>query len=131
MTKFKFIFAFAVFFLLDTASAGEKSPSGQAVSDAVQASGHVIESVGHGVVAAGQVTSAVVSVPLSVGGAVLGSVGGASTAAAGDSLQAVTAPIGTPLPITDEVMTIQPPNEALQSDQDALRVKNKKQNPGG
>jgi hypothetical protein len=89
--------------------------AGQAVTNAAQASGHASASAAHGIAASGQVTSAVSAVPLSIGGAVLGSTGAASAAAARDSMRAATAPIGTPLQVTDEVISVIPPNEALKA----------------
>jgi len=98
---------------LAPALAQNDTHAGRAVKEAVQASGHASASAAHSIVASGQVTSAVVAVPLSVGGAVLGSAGAASAAAARDSAKAATAPIGTPLEVTDEAITVMPPNEAL------------------
>ncbi len=93
--------------------AGEGTYSGQAVSESAQASGHASASAAFGIVASGQATSAALAVPLSVGGAVLGSAGAMSTAAAQEAMRAASAPIGTPLVVTEEVITIVPPNEAL------------------
>jgi hypothetical protein len=87
--------------------------SGKAIQESGKASGHVAASAGLGLVASGQVTSAVVAVPLSVGGAVLGSAGGVSAASGQTLMQAATAPIGTPLAVSDEVITVMPPNQAL------------------
>mgnify|MGYP000128413149 CR=1 FL=1 len=81
-----------------------------------QASGHASAAAGYGVVASGQVTSAAVAVPLSVGGAVLGSAAVVSAGAAAGSMRAANAPIGQPLPVTDRVITTQPPNQALMKD---------------
>jgi hypothetical protein len=84
-----------------------------AVKEAFQASGHASASAAHAIAATGQVTSGVVAVPFSAGGAALGSAGAASTAAARDSMNAATAPIGTPLPVTDEAIVVVPPDVAL------------------
>ena len=116
MRKF-WIILFAWLVVLPTTGpvlAWAESYSGQAVLESVQASGHVSASAVYGMVASGQATSAAMAVPLAVGGAVLGSAGAMSTAAAWDSVRAATAPIGTPLVVTEEVMTIVPPNAALQ-----------------
>jgi hypothetical protein len=51
--------------------------------------------------------------PLAIGGALLGSAGAASMGAANDSARAAASPIGKPLTITDETITVMPPNEAL------------------
>jgi len=84
--------------------------SGQAVEDASKAGSHASASAAHGVVASGQVTSAASAVPL----AVSGSAGAVSTEIAKDLMEAATAPIGTPLEMTDEsVVAGPPPNEAL------------------
>jgi len=96
--------------------------SGRAVNEAVQSSGHASASAAHSIAASGQVTSAVSAVPLSVSGAALGSAGAVSAGAARDSMRAATAPIGTPLEITDETITVIPPNEAL-------KAKSKSTNP--
>lgn len=93
--------------------AGDDTHAGQAVSNAGQASGHASASAAHSIAASGQVTSAASAMPLAIGGAVLGSAGAASAGAARDSMKAATAPIGTPLEITDEAITTMPPNEAL------------------
>lgn len=93
--------------------AGEGTDAGQAVQESAQASAHTSASAAHAIVASGKVTSAASAVPLSVGGAVLGSAGAVSAGAAQDSIQAATAPIGTPLAVTDESITTMPPNEAL------------------
>ncbi len=82
------------------------------------ASVHASRSVLHGLAASGQVTLAVSAAPLAIGASIVlvgGSVAGASAQAA-DSRPAHHAPIGTPLPITTEVITIAPPNVALQAD---------------
>lgn len=91
--------------------------SGRAVGESAEAASHSGASVAHGTMASGQVTSAASAVPLAVvgsAGAVIGSAGAASTQIAKDLMSAATAPIGTPLEITDEsVTTGPPPNEAL------------------
>lgn len=87
--------------------------AGHASGHAVQSGSHASASAGHSVAASGQVTSAASAIPLSIGGAAL-SVGGAvSMGAAHDSARAAASPVGKPLPITDEIITVTPPNEAL------------------
>lgn len=82
---------------------------------AAQSGSHASASAGHSIAASGQVTSAASAIPLSIGGAAL-SVGGAvSMGAAHDSARAAASPVGKPLPITDEIITVMPPNEALKS----------------
>jgi len=94
--------------------ADDQADVGQALFGASQASAQVSASVAQALVASGQVTSAALAVPLFVSGAVFGSAATASTAAARDLMRAASAPpIGTPLPITDETITVVPPNEAL------------------
>lgn len=97
------------------AIAQNKTHVGQAVNEAAQSSGHASGSAAHSIAASGQVTSAVLAVPLSVGGVVLGSAGAASAVTARESMRAANAPIGTPLNVTDEVITVIPPNQALKA----------------
>lgn len=97
--------------LASTAMAADHS--GQASGHAARSGSHASASAGHSVAASGQVTSAASAIPLSIGGAAL-SVGGAvSMGAAHDSARAAASPVGKPLPITDEIITVTPPNEAL------------------
>ena len=98
-----------------SAIAGDETHAGRAVKESMQASGHASVSAAHSIAATGQVTSAALAVPLSVGGAVLGSAGAVSTNAASNLTKTATAPIGTPLKITNEVITSIPPNEALKA----------------
>jgi len=93
--------------------AADNTHSGQAARQASNASGNASGSAAHSVAASGQVTSAAIAIPLSVGAAVLGSGAIVSGVAADASMRAATAPIGTPLEITDESMTVVPPNQAL------------------
>lgn len=106
---------FLSFFVIGSALAGDNTYSGQAIKEGVQSSGHASASAANSIAVSGQVTSAAIAVPLSVGGAVLGSAGAASASAANQSMRAATAPIGTPLEVTDEAITITPPNEALKN----------------
>jgi hypothetical protein len=87
--------------------------SGGALRESAQASGHASASAAHSIAASGRATLGLSAVPLSIGGAVLGSAGSASAAAARDSMRAANAPIGTPLEITEETITIIPPDIAL------------------
>ncbi|MEO5345425.1 MAG: hypothetical protein H7834_03485 [Magnetococcus sp. YQC-9] len=95
------------------AQAGEETHSGQAVRDSAKASGFASRGSAQGIIASGQATSAMTAVPLAVGGSVLGAAGAASTQLANDSAAAASAPVGAPLPIVEETITILPPNEAL------------------
>jgi hypothetical protein len=109
------ILLLAAFFSLMTAvnTFAQDSHAGQAVKNGLTASGHASASAAHSVAASGQVTSAVSAMPLLSAGMVMGSGGAVSAEAGRDSLKAATAPIGTPLAITDEAITVMPPNEAL------------------
>jgi hypothetical protein len=89
--------------------------AGRAITYSGQASVAASGSAAHSIAASGQVTSAASAMPLAIGGAVLGSGGAVSAGAARDSMKAATAPIGTPLPITNENITIMPPNEMLKA----------------
>lgn len=95
------------------AIAADNTHSGQAVANFAQAGSHASASAGHSIAASGQVTSAASAIPLSIGGAVLSAGGAVSIGVAQDSARAATSPIGTPLKITDETITVMPPNEAL------------------
>lgn len=94
--------------------AAESTHSGKAVENASKAGSHASASAAHSIAASGQVTSAASAVPLAIGG----SVGAVSGQLANESMRAATAPIGTPLQITDETLTIVPPNEALKVKKD-------------
>ena len=97
---------------LASAQADEGLSAG-ALRESAQASGHASASAAHSIAASGRATLGLSAVPLAIGGAVLGSAGSASAAAARDSMQAANAPIGTPLEITEETITIIPPDIAL------------------
>lgn len=117
-SKLSLSLAVAVLIQSGHAFAGDDTHGGQAVSNAVQASGHASASAAHSVAASGQVTSAASAMPLSIGGAVLISGGVASVGAAHGSMKAATSPVGKPLKITDESITVTPPNEALKRKDD-------------
>ena len=87
----------------------------QAVDNGVKGSGHASASAAHSIAATGQVTCGMMAVPLLASGAVAGSAGGASANAGATSLNAASKPIGTPLVVTDEFITVMPPNQALKS----------------
>ena len=87
---------------------------GRALSEASLASVRASASIANALVASGQLTSAAMAVPLAISGVILGSAANVSTAAAHDLIRAAAAPpIGSPLPITDETITVVPPSEAL------------------
>lgn len=89
---------------------GSDTHSEQAVNEASKAGSHASKSAAHSIAASGQVTSAASAIPLAIGG----SAGAVSAEIAKDLMDAATAPAGTPLTITDEIITIgPPPDEAL------------------
>ncbi len=75
--------------------------SGRAMVNSAQA-------VSTGVVASGQLVSGVVAAPLLISGAV----GQVSTQVGTDLWDAAVSPIGTPLPVTEEHLTVGPPPDA-------------------
>jgi hypothetical protein len=85
---------------------------------ASKASLNVSGSAAHALVTSGKATLAVSVAPLAIGasvGLVGGSVAGTSANASDHASTNNSAqPIGTPLPITSEVITITPPDQALQ-----------------
>ncbi|MDD4928505.1 MAG: hypothetical protein PHP85_04430 [Gallionella sp.] len=85
--------------------------SGQASENALQSGSHASASAAHSIAASGQVTSAASAIPLSIGGVVSGTAGAVSGQAAHVSAHSATGP--TPLDITDETITVMPPDEAL------------------
>jgi hypothetical protein len=86
----------------------------KAVKTGGQASSNAAASAGHSLVATGQLASGVVATPLLASGAIAVGVGRAAIQAGGSLMSAATSPIGTPLPVTDESISIIPPNRALQ-----------------
>lgn len=70
-----------------------------------QALTHSLEAIGHSMVAGTKLVSGVAAVPLKASGAV-GQLSGEMGDALGD---AANAPVGHPLPITEDVITIGPP----------------------
>ncbi len=87
----------------------------QAANQGVLASGHASASAGHGLMASGQLTSAVVALPLAATGVVLGTVAGASNQLAESAAAMASQPIGTPLPVANEHISIMAPSEALKT----------------
>lgn len=110
--------ASAVIMIFCVTAFASDTHSVQAVEDASKAGSHASTSAGHSIAASGQVTSAASAVPL----AVSGSAGAVSTEIAKELMDAATAPIGTPLEITDESVTAGPPPDQ------ALTPKKAKQN---
>ncbi|MGR5148260.1 hypothetical protein ACQKP8_17130 [Photobacterium alginatilyticum] len=84
--------------------------SGQALKETGESGSHASASVGHSIAGSGQVTSGASAIPL----AVVGSVGTVSKTVSNELMEAATAPIGTPLEITEESISAgPPPSEAL------------------
>jgi len=89
--------------------AGE-THSGRALEESGKASIHASASIAHGIAGSGQVVSAVAAVPFYA----IGTIGEASKEVGITLMEAATAPIGTPLIITEETVTAgPPPNDAL------------------
>lgn len=106
------LMCFAAFGLAcNHAAMADASLSGQAIKSSVNASLQASASFAHALAASGQATLAVSTIPFAIGG----SVGAVSGQIANDSMRAANAPIGTPLPVTDEVLTIASPDEALRT----------------
>ena len=104
------------FFSLFAASA-MANPAEQlqkAVKTGGQASSNVAASAGRSLLATGQLASGVVATPLLASGTIAVGVGSAAVQAGGSLMNAATSPIGTPLPVTEETVSIIPPNKALQ-----------------
>jgi hypothetical protein len=97
-----------------TAMANPAEQLQKAVRTGGQASSNVAASAGHSLVATGQLASGVVATPLLASGAIAVGVGSAAVQAGGSLMNAATHPIGTPLPVTEETVSIIPPNKALQ-----------------
>jgi len=93
-----------------TNSFASENHSGQAIRETGKSGSHASASVGHAIAGSGQVTSAASAIPL----AVVGSAGAVSAKVSSELMEAATAPIGTPLEISDESVTAgPPPSEAL------------------
>lgn len=92
-----------------TSLVGIGGTGGALAQTSVQASAQASANAAQAIAASGRATLALSAVPLSMAGAVLNTAGGVSAAAARDSLQAA----GGPLPITEETITVVPPDVAL------------------
>lgn len=91
-------------------SFASENHSGQAIRETGKSGSHASASVGHALAGSGQVTSAASAMPF----AIVGSAGAVSTKVSNELMEAATAPIGTPLEITEESITVgPPPSEAL------------------
>ncbi len=101
-----------VLFISNSALAGD-TYSGQAVRHSGKAVSHASEGIGNAIVGSGQVTSAVIAVPLIMGSAV-----GTVSGVAGSTLMDAAASPATckPLKISDETVTAGPaPDKVLKS----------------
>jgi hypothetical protein len=75
-----------------------------------QSVAHSAQAVGHGVVGSAKLTSAAVAVPL----VAVGAVGAVSSKAGNSLMEEANKPIGAPLEITDEALTVGPsPDQAI------------------
>ena len=96
------------------ASANPAEHAEKAVRTAGRASGNASASAGHSLAATGQLASGVVATPIMASGAVATGAGSAAMQAGGALMDSARRPIGTPLPVTDETISILSPNQALQ-----------------
>jgi len=87
----------------------------QAVQAGGRASGNASASAGHSLAATGQLASGVIATPILASGVLAIGAGSAAVQAGGSLMDAASRPIGTPLPITDETISVLPPNKALQT----------------
>ena len=84
--------------------------AGGSLEHSARALQHSVNAVAYSVTAGAQLVSGAAAIPLGFAGAV----GGISQDLSEELWDAANAPIGTPLPITDEVVTVgPPPSEAI------------------
>ncbi len=97
--------------MIANAACAQSTNSKQAIKESGAAGFHASKSVGHSIVTSGKVVSAASAVPL----AIVGSAGSVSTQMANGSMNAATSdiPIGSPLEITDETITVGPPPDQI------------------
>lgn len=86
----------------------------KAVQAGGRASGNASASAGHSLAATGQLTSGVIAMPVLASGTVAVGAGSAAVQAGGSLMDAASRPMGQPLPVSDETISILPPNKALQ-----------------
>lgn len=96
------------------ASANPAEHAEKAVQAGGRASGNASASAGHSLAATGQLTSGVIATPIMASGAIAAGAGSAAMQAGGALMDSARRPISTPLPVTDETISILPPNKALQ-----------------
>lgn len=85
-----------------------------AVKSGFVASHHLSESAGHSLIATGQLVSGVVAVPIMSACSVSTGVGVSATAIGTTSLKAMNSSPASPLPLTEETLTVLPPDRAMQ-----------------
>lgn len=94
--------------LASTGCAAQSSNASMALRQSAQASVSASSGAAHALAASGQAALAVSAVPLAVGGTVLSGLGSASGSAAKASMKAAS------LPVTEQTITVVPPNKALE-----------------
>lgn len=97
-----------------TVMANPAEQAEKAVQSGTRASGNASASAGHSLAATGQLTSGVIATPVLTSGVIAAGAGSAAIQAGGSLMDAASRPIGKPLPVTDETLSILPPNKALQ-----------------
>lgn len=95
------------------AFAAEDTHARQVSNNTAKAGSQGSGSAGRSIAVSGQATSAAFATPLSMGGVAVVSGGAASIGVANESMRITKMPIGKPLRITDEAITITSPHEAL------------------
>lgn len=112
MNKFNKLVAIVTLVLSSSSIFAADTHSGQAVNHAAKSGSHASGSAAHAIMSSGKVSSAASAIPF----AVVGSVGEVSKQISKDLMDAATAPIGTPLEITEEsIVAGPPPNEAIKA----------------
>lgn len=107
------LYAVVISLMLCANSFAGDTYSGRAVAESGKASMHGSASIANGIAGSAQVVSAVAAVPFLA----IGSVGELSKEVGVTLMEAATAPIGTPLIITEETVTAgPPPNDALKEE---------------
>ena len=113
MTRIASIFFLTALGFAAPAGAQSTTNADIAVRQGSQASGLASGSAAHALAASGQASLGVSAVPLRASQGVAASGGVASGAAAQASANAANAPAGGPLPVTDQTITVIPPDQAL------------------
>lgn len=122
MNKSKFALPMILFCLLKTTYSFAQDHVTQAINNSFAASSNVIGSAAHSIAASGQVTSAALAIPLVSGAVILGAAGSASANAAANL---DLPPIGSPLTVTNETVSVMPPNQALMPESAKPKLDNK------